>query len=154
MQQKRVQCASLPHAVQVLWIFFFLTAHTWALHSSEKSIYFLVKRCTLRLWQVYLLCLFPALYCAEACVLICKRSRPACNLFITFQYFILHDEIKEVNWIKNLLTTAFWNGATVSNAQWAFLSICSPSFAYVPIRASNALSDLERPIRKWAMQPI
>lgn len=112
------------------------------------------RRCFFYLSQGFLLCLSPALCWSEAFGLICNRSRPVYNLFITFLYFILHEEIKEVNWIRTALTTALQKCATVSNAWWAFPSVCSPSFTYVPVTASNAASDPERPIRKWAKQPV
>lgn len=66
--------------------FFFLRIHeyymTWkkAVHSQSKDAFF-------HLLRVYLLYVSPPLYWAETCVLICKRSRPAYNLFITFRYF-------------------------------------------------------------------
>lgn len=129
----------------------YYTTRKKAVLSQEDAAF---KRWFLYLSQVFLLYLSPALCWSEAFVLICKRSRPVYNLFITFLYFILHEEIKEVNWIRTPLTTAFQKCATVSNAQRAFPSVCSPSFTYVPVTASNAASDLERSIRKWANQPI
>lgn len=90
------------------------------------------KKLFFHLSQVCLLYLSAALYQAEACVLMCKRRRAACNLFFPFQHLILHNEIQEVKWIRDLLTTAFWKCVTVSNAQWVLPSICSLSFTYVP----------------------
>lgn len=145
--------ASLPDTV---WIFdtFFLIAHTWALHDWEESCSFPIKRCFFpSITSVFTVSVSPSVLGWDMCFDM-QTWQTCLQSFHYLLVFQLLDEIKEVNWIRNLLTTANWKCATVSNAPWAFPSICSPSFTYVPITASNTESDLERPIRKWESQPI
>lgn len=74
-------------------VFFLLHIHDHyttrkkALISQSKAEFSTSHEC------VYYVC---SLYRVEACVLMCKHSRAACNLFFPFQQLILHDEIKEV----------------------------------------------------------